>query len=50
MWSDGVEQEGFASVMEAIRNTARALKAARIAGPHDYDQIPALADRSKTSG
>jgi glutathione S-transferase len=42
-----VEQEGFASVMEAIRNTAPGLKSRAIAGPHDYDQIPALVDRSK---
>jgi len=47
MWERRVEQEGFASVMEAIRNTAPGLKGRAIAGPHDYDQIPALADRSK---
>jgi glutathione S-transferase len=47
MWERRVEQEGFASVMEAIRNTAPGLKGRAIAGPHDYDQIPALVDRSK---
>jgi glutathione S-transferase len=47
MWERRVEQEGFASVMEAIRNTAAGLKGRAIAGPHDYDQIPALAERSK---
>jgi glutathione S-transferase len=47
MWERRVEQEGFASVMEAIRNTAVGLKGRAIAGPHDYDQIPALAERSK---
>jgi glutathione S-transferase len=47
MWERHAEQEGFASVMEAIRNTATGLKGRAIAGPHDYDQIPALADRSK---
>jgi glutathione S-transferase len=47
MWERPVEQEGFASVMEAIRNTAPGLKGRAIAGPHGYDQIPALADRSK---
>src|SRR5882757_1858237 len=47
MWERRVEQEGFASVMEAIRNTAAGLKGRAIAGPHDYDQIPALVDRSK---
>jgi glutathione S-transferase len=47
MWERRAEQEGFASVMEAIRNTAVGLKGRAIAGPHDYDQIPALAERSK---
>jgi glutathione S-transferase len=47
MWERLVEQEGFASVMEAIRNTATGLKGRAIAGPHDYDQIPALAERSR---
>jgi glutathione S-transferase len=39
MWERRVEQEGFASVMEAIRNSAPGLKGRAIAGPHDYDQI-----------
>src|SRR5580693_8944415 len=47
MWERRAEQEGFASVMEAIRNTSTGLKGRAIAGPHDYDQIPALAERSK---
>jgi glutathione S-transferase len=47
MWERRVEQEGFASVMEAIRNASTGLKGRAIAGPHDYDQIPALAERSK---
>jgi hypothetical protein len=47
MWERRAEQEGFASVMEAIRNTAAGLKGRAIAGPHDYDQIPALVERSK---
>ena len=47
MWERRVEQEGFASVMEAIRNTAAGLKGRAIAGPRDYDQIPALVERSK---
>jgi glutathione S-transferase len=47
MWERRIEQEGFASVMEAIRNTAVGLKGRAIAGPHDYDQIPAMAERSK---
>jgi glutathione S-transferase len=42
-----VELEGFAAVMEAIRNTAPGLKGRAIAGPYDYEQIPELAERSK---
>jgi glutathione S-transferase len=42
-----VELEGFAAVMDAIRNTAPGLKGRAIAGPYDYEQIPELAERSK---
>jgi glutathione S-transferase len=48
MWERRVEQEGFASVMEAVRNAVPALKNRAIAGPHDYEQIPALVERSKS--
>src|SRR5882762_9707111 len=48
MWERRVEQEGFASVMEAVRNAAPGLKNRAIAGPHDYEQIPALVERSKS--
>jgi glutathione S-transferase len=47
MWDRRVEQEGFAAVMEAIRNSAPGLKGRAIAGPHDYQQIAELAERSK---
>jgi glutathione S-transferase len=47
MWDRRVEQEGFASVMEAVRNAVPGLKGRAISGPHDYDQIPALVERSK---
>jgi glutathione S-transferase len=47
MWERRVEQEGFASVMEAVRNAVPGLKGRAIAGPHDYEQIPALVERSK---
>jgi glutathione S-transferase len=33
--------------MEAIRNAAPSLKGRAIAGPHDYAQIPELAERSR---
>jgi glutathione S-transferase len=47
MWERRAEQEGFASVMEAVRNAVPRLKNRAIAGPHDYEQIPALVERSK---
>ncbi len=47
MWERRVELEGFASVMEAVRNTVPGLKGRAIAGPHSYDQIPTLAERSR---
>ena len=47
MWERRAELEGFAAVMEAIRNSAPGLRGRAIAGPHDYEQIPGLAERSK---
>jgi glutathione S-transferase len=47
MWERRAELEGFAAVMEAIRNSAPGLRGRAIAGPHDYEQIPELAERSK---
>lgn len=45
MWERRIEQEGFASVMEAIRNKLPGLKNRAVAGPHDYAQIAELVDR-----
>jgi glutathione S-transferase len=47
MWERRVELEGFAPVMEAVRNAVPGLKNRAIAGPHDYEQIPALVERSR---
>jgi glutathione S-transferase len=47
MWERRVEMEGFAAVMEAVRNAVPGLKGRAMAGPHDYEQIPALAERSR---
>src|SRR5882757_5435891 len=47
MWERRVELEGFAAVMEGVRNAAPRLKDRAIAGPHAYEQIPALVERSK---
>jgi glutathione S-transferase len=45
MWERFAELEGFAPVMEAVRNKVERLKGRAIAGPHDYEQIPGLVDR-----
>ena len=47
MWERRAELEGFAAVMEAVRNAVPGLKNRAIAGPHDYAQIPALVERSR---
>src|SRR6202049_3458825 len=47
MWERRTELDGFAAVMEGVRNAAERLKGRAIAGPYDYDQIPALVERSK---
>jgi glutathione S-transferase len=47
MWERRTELEGFAAVMEGVRNAAPGLKGRAIAGPNDYEQIPALVERSK---
>ena len=46
MWERCAELEGFAAVMEGVRNKVAGLKGRAIAGPHDYEQIPALVERS----
>jgi glutathione S-transferase len=47
MWERRAELEGFAAVMEGVRNASERLKGRAIAGPYNYDQIPALVERSK---
>jgi glutathione S-transferase len=46
MWERFAELEGFAPVMEGVRNKMERLKGRAIAGPHGYAQIPGLVDRS----
>src|SRR5258708_12252378 len=46
MWERQVELEGFASVMEAVRNAVPGLNNRAIAGPHNSTQLPALLQRS----
>ena len=47
MWERRAELEGFAAVMEGVRNAAPRLAGRAIAGPHHYEQIPALVERRK---
>jgi glutathione S-transferase len=47
MWERRAELEGFAAVMEGVRNALPRLAGRAIAGPHDYAQIRALVERSK---
>jgi glutathione S-transferase len=47
MWECRAELEGFAAVMEGVRNMAPGLKNRAISGPHGYEQIPVLVERSK---
>ncbi|MCB8883819.1 glutathione S-transferase [Acidisoma cellulosilytica] len=47
MWDRRMELEGFAAVMETVRNAASGLAGRAISGPHFYEQIPALVERGK---
>ena len=42
-----IEMNGFMAMAEFLRNSAPAIKGRALTGPHDYDQIPELADRGK---
>ncbi|MCC8963039.1 glutathione S-transferase [Bradyrhizobium sp. Pear76] len=48
MWERRMELEGFAAVMETVRNGAAGLKGRAIAGPHGYNQIPELIVRGRS--
>ena len=41
------ERDGFYAMMEAFRNFTPAMKERSLPGPHDYAQIPALAERGR---
>jgi glutathione S-transferase len=47
MWERRMELEGFAAVMETVRNAVAGLKDRAIAGTHSYAQIPALVERGR---
>jgi len=46
-WQREVERNGFYAVMEAFRNSTPGLKGRALPGPHDYEQLPALAERGR---
>lgn len=43
-----IERDGFFAAMDAFRNAAEGLKGRALPGPHDYQQIPELAERGRT--
>ncbi|MGF6779321.1 glutathione S-transferase family protein [Paraburkholderia sp. GAS334] len=47
MWERRAELDGFAPVMEGVRNAIAGLKGRALSGPHAYEQIPELVERSK---
>src|SRR5260221_7898106 len=47
MWERRAELDGFAPTMEGVRNAVPGLKGRALSGPHAYDQIPELVERSK---
>ena len=42
-----IERDGFFAAMDAFRNTTKGMKGRALPGPHDYEQIPALAERGR---
>ena len=47
MWERRAELDGFAPVMEGVRNAVAGLKGRALSGPHGYEQIPDLIERSR---
>jgi len=47
MWERRAELEGFAAVMEGVRNAVPGLKGRALSGRHAYEQIPEIVERSK---
>lgn len=44
-WNAKIEQAGFMAIAEALRNSNPAMKDRALPGPHNYPQIPELAQR-----
>ncbi len=47
MWNAKVEQQGLWAMADAFRNTVKGLAGKAVTGPHDYEQIPELAERGR---
>lgn len=47
MWERRAELDGFSAVMEGVRNAVPGLKGRALSGPHGYEQIPEIVERSK---
>ncbi|SFT34352.1 glutathione S-transferase family protein [Sedimentitalea nanhaiensis] len=47
MWTAIAEQQGAQPVAEVLRNANPRMKGRAIPGPHNYEQIPALAERGQ---
>ncbi|AQH00235.1 glutathione S-transferase [Burkholderia sp. KK1] len=47
MWERRAELDGFAAVMEGVRNAVAGLKGRALSGPRAYEQIPEIVERSK---
>jgi glutathione S-transferase len=46
-WNSKLEGECFMAIAEVLRNTARGMKDRALPGPHNYAQIPELAERGR---
>ncbi len=47
MWDHRIEFDGFFAVAECLRNAAPGMAGRALTGPHDIEQIPALAERGR---
>ena len=47
MWVSKIEQQGLASVADFFRNSAKGFEGRALTGPHNYAQIPELAERGR---
>lgn len=46
-WVWRIEADAFMAVAECLRNSAKGLRERALTGPHNYAQIPALAERGR---